>query len=556
MISWIQITFEKHTKAFLAFLLIVITIPFVFTIGAAPGIGRGERSITKREFFGYNLVSPADQRRISFDAQISIMLRVGQMININGAQLQNYAFQRAASLALADRYRLPQPTAAQRDKFLTSLRIFQNEQGQFDAVRYNQIRDDLRTKTEFSEADVARVLAEECRIERLGELLAGPGYVAPVEIVNRVALASTQWTLNVAVLDLAAYNPVAKPTDEILAKFYEDNKAGFEISERANVDYVTFRLADFTAADPLSDDDVVAFFEANKARFATPAADGKPAAEPTLATARPQVEAAMRAALAARRAAAAASDFAFELYEQSAAKKVTKDSADLDAIVAKYKGHRSTAPLFTRNAPPAGLPWTRQIVETAFTLDDARFYSDALPLGSDQIVLLWRETLPKYQPLLAEVRDQVLAAYTENEKGLALQRNGAAWKTALETKLAAGQKFDAAVATLSGVPANEIKSFGPFTRRQPAEGVPAPVLGSLERLAAGSVSDLLLDETHAYLVQVVEKKVPAIDANSPEYAQLGAALAANAANAARELALDELVQAELARTAPSTPEAE
>ena len=43
MISWIQITFEKHTKVFLAFLLIVITVPFVFTIGAAPGIGRGER---------------------------------------------------------------------------------------------------------------------------------------------------------------------------------------------------------------------------------------------------------------------------------------------------------------------------------------------------------------------------------------------------------------------------------------------------------------------------------------------------------------------------------
>lgn len=551
MISWIQITFEKHTKVFLAFLLIVITIPFVFTIGAAPGIGRGERTITKREFFGYNLVNPSDQRRISFDAQVSILLRVGYMMPMGGNQLQDFAFQRTAALSLADRYHIPQPTAAQRDKYLTSLRIFQNAQGQFDAVQYNNFRDQLKSQREITEADVARVAADEVRIQQLTELLSGPGYVAPIEVANLLSLASTQWTIRVASFDLATYNPVAAPSEEILAKYYEENEAAFVIEARANVDFVTFKTADFAQADALNDDEVVAFFEANKQRFAAPPADGKPAAEPTLATARPQVEAAMRAELASRRAATAASDFAYDLYEQ----KLPKASPVIDTLVAKYKGRRATAPLFTRAAPPAGLPWTEQIVKAAFLLDDSRYYSDALPLGSDQIVLLWRETLPKFQPELKEVHAEVLAAYIANEKTLALQRNGAVWKSAVEAKLAAGVKFEDAVAALAAAPKSEVKTYGPFTRRQPADGVPGPVAGALDRLAAGAVSDLLLDEKNGYLVQVAEKKAPTIDGTQAEYVQAGVQLSTQAASASRALALSELVQAELARTAPPEPKA-
>lgn len=549
MISWIQTTFEKHTKVFLAFLLFVITVPFVFTIGAAPGIGKGERSAQKREFFGYNLSSQGDTHRLNFDAQISIYLRAGYMMQLNGRQMQDYAFQRAANLALADRYHLPRPTAAQCEKFLTTLRLFQNEQGQFDASTYNRFRDQLKTSnTGFTEADVARVVGDECRIQRIGELLAGPGYVAPIEIANQLALASTKWTLSVAELDLATFAPSIRPTEEALAKHLEDNAAKFEIPDRANVDYVLFKAADFPANDQLKDDEVVAYFEANKERFATPATEaGKPATPAILALARPQVEAAMRAELTTRRAAKAASDFAYEIFD----KKIAKGSAVIDTLVTKYQGHRATAPLFTRNAPPAGLSWTRQIVDEAFRLDNTRFYSDALALGDDQLVLLWQEILPKFKPELKLVRDQVLADFTDTEKSRALMQSAPAWKAALEAKLAAGVKLDSAITSLLGAPKGEVKSYGPFTRRQPPEGLSPTIFGALERLSAGGLSDLLRDANKAYFVQVVERQTPVIDGNSPEYIQIAAAVAANSANATRSNALTELVDAELQRSAPA-----
>ena len=548
MISWIQITFEKHTKFFMAFLLLVITVPFVFTIGAAPGIGKGDHQAQNREFFGYNLSNQGDTRRISVDAQISILLHVGYMMPINGSQLQTFAFQRTASLALADRYNLPRPTTAQREKFLTSLRIFQNEQGQFDPSAYNRFRDQLKTNNaEFTEADVARVVEDECRIQRINDLLGGPGYISPLEIANQLTVVSTQWTLRVAELDLATYAPAIRPSEEALAKHFEDNVAKFEIPERVNVDYVTFKAADFATTEALSDDDVVAYFEANKDRFATPAEDpAKPATPAVLATARPRVEAAMRAEAAGRSAAKNASDFAYEIFDQ----KIAKDSPAIDALVAKYHGQRATAPLFTRQGPPAGLPWTRQIVAEAFRLDDTRFFSDALSLGDDQLVLLWRETFPKFKPELSVVRDQVLADFVDAEKSRALMQNAPAWKAALDAKLAAGVKLEDALASLLGAPKAEVKNFGPFTLRQPPEGISRTIGENLERLPASGVSDLLRDDKKAYFVQVVERKAPAIDPSAPEYAQVAAAAAASSANTARSSALGELVEAELQRSSP------
>src|SRR5687768_8865816 len=54
MISWIQRYFQHHFKVIFAVLLGLIIISFVFTIGAAPGIGQAERQVVDRYFFGYN----------------------------------------------------------------------------------------------------------------------------------------------------------------------------------------------------------------------------------------------------------------------------------------------------------------------------------------------------------------------------------------------------------------------------------------------------------------------------------------------------------------------
>jgi len=48
MISWIQKYFQHHFRVIFAVLLGVVIIAFVFTIGAAPGIGGAERAMVDR----------------------------------------------------------------------------------------------------------------------------------------------------------------------------------------------------------------------------------------------------------------------------------------------------------------------------------------------------------------------------------------------------------------------------------------------------------------------------------------------------------------------------
>ena len=68
MISWIQRYFQSHFKVIFAVLLGVLIISFVFTIGAAPGIGRADRQVVEQHFFGYNLGLQTDQQRLMGDA--------------------------------------------------------------------------------------------------------------------------------------------------------------------------------------------------------------------------------------------------------------------------------------------------------------------------------------------------------------------------------------------------------------------------------------------------------------------------------------------------------
>ena len=142
-----------------AVLLGLIIISFVFTIGAAPGIGQAERASLKREFFGYNLGSTVDQERLMGDAGLSANLQMGAFGNLEAEQIQNYAFQRAASLHLADAWHLPPATDAELQKQIEGLRMFAGQDGQFDPKAYATFRDNLKTNPRgVNEADIARVI--------------------------------------------------------------------------------------------------------------------------------------------------------------------------------------------------------------------------------------------------------------------------------------------------------------------------------------------------------------------------------------------------------------
>jgi peptidyl-prolyl cis-trans isomerase D len=558
MISWIQKYFQHHFRTIFAVMLVIMVVPLVWVFNASSGLGHGDRRVVDRYFFDYNLSLPEDQRRLFGDAQLSAQLQLGALGGIAAEQIQDYAFQRAAALHLADEWHVPAATQAEIADAVKNLRMFAGQNGQFDAKAYNNFRDSLKTNPRgMAEGDIARVLGDDVRADKVNKLLAGPGYVLPGDVKNQLLRADTSWTIATATADYASFKVDVKPTDADLTKFFEENAFRYEVPPRVNVTYADFPAANYLPGVTVTDADVRAFYDENPARFPKPAAatpapatpTPAPAADPNadFAAVRPQVEAALKLDRAQKLAAKAASDFALALFES----KVTNSTA-LDAFLASRKVQLKPLAPFTREAGPAELGGSPEVAAEAFKLNEKRFASDAIATPTGAVVLFWKETQPARKPLFAEVRAKVSADYIEGEKRKRFIELGRTIKSQLEARLKAGDTFEKAAATVSsnaGVKLEE-KNVPAFTLRDRPQDLDPSVTGMLDRLDKGQISDMSVNADKGIFVYVADKKAPDLTESNPRYVETRTQLATYTARMSSSAYIAELVEKELKRSEP------
>jgi peptidyl-prolyl cis-trans isomerase D len=520
MISWIQRYFQKHFRLVFLMILIAVAVPMVFIYSASGASDhRGAGKLLERPFFGHNLGNAEEARRIFSDATWSVRLKAGYDA-FQSDQLQQYALQRVAGLALADQLGLPEPTPEQVAKAVPTLRLFQNEQGQFDQSRYTQFGDSLKTRTDFTAADVTRVIRDDLRFEALSKLIGGPGYVLPHDIKQQLILADSTWTAQVATLDYAAFNPAINPSEDALKKFAEENSFRYDVPARPRLSIVEFKGSEFLPPTAPTEAELRAFYNANPARFPAPAeADKKDdkkdpkAPVDNFPKVRAQVEAAIKEAVGARGASKAANDLATAIYDR----KLAANSPELTAFLAEQRHPAKALPPFAPDNPPANMPWLANYAEEISRLSKDRHFSDPLPTNDGFAILLWNESLPAYKPLFNEIRDRVLADYKESEKRKLFIARGQALRTQLQ---AAAKTSPANFATVAANEKLEVKSYANFTLRQPPQDMPYQAISALQGLSAGDVSEMAADAQKGYLVFAQDKKLPDLTPSNPRYVEL------------------------------------
>jgi len=559
MISWIQRYFQHHLRVIFAVLLVIIIVSFVFTIGAAPGIGSGENRSYDRHFFDYNLSHQEDQQRLMNDASLSASLQVGSFGGLQPEQIQNYAFQRAATLHLAKQWRIPAATTAEVTEMIKTLRMFAGQDGQFDPKAYATFRDTLKANPRgATEADIARVIGDDVRAQKVNKLLSGPGYVLPIDVKNQLTQADSSWTLATATTDYTAFAPALQPTDAELTKFFEESIFRYEIQPRLVATYLDFPTINYIGNVTLTESDVRAFYDANPARFAKPAE--KPAADATTpvipkpadpaadyAAARPQVEAALKLERAQRLSVKAASDLALALYEG----KVHNEAQQATFLASRQLTPKPLVP-FTRESPPVELGGSAALANEAFKMNAERPYSEALPTPTGAVVLFWKETQPARKPLLTEVRDKVSADYLDNEKRKRFVELGKMIKSQLETRLKAGETFEkaaGAVASANNVKL-ETKTIPAFTLRSRPQDIDYSILGTLERLEKGQVSEMVMAQDKGVFVYAMDKQLPELSETNPRYLETKTQLASYTARMGGSAYVAELVEQELKKSEP------
>lgn len=555
MISWIQTYFQKHFRAVFAVLLFLMIASLVAIYNPASGVGRASQRTLERPFFGHNLGNESEVNGLRGDAVRSAQLN--GMFQANEPQLEQYMLFRTASLALADQLHLPSPTEKEVAAHIATLVVFKDPQGNFDQKRYSAFADSLKTNPQFTTADANRVLRDDTRLAALGDLMAGPGYVLPIEVRNLLTGADTKWNLEVATWDYASFNPDIPVSDDVLKKFYDENTFRYEVGPRIKLNAVEFKAAEFAPPGAPGEEQLRAYYNANRSRFPAPAEPAKPDAKsPNLAVdaakpaaddfpkVRAQVEAALRQEAGQRAALKAASDFTVALYES----KTPANSPALASFVAAQK--RAATPLapLSLEAPSADQAWLAGYAEQIERLGQDRYFSDPLPAPNGSVVvLLWSETLPGYKPMLPEVREKVAADYRTEEKRKRFLDQGRVLRSRLAAAVKAGTPFAQAAAAEK----LEVKSFANLTAQNPAQDFPREALNALQNLDTNQVSDLVAAAEKGYFVHATQRQLPDLTPANPRYAQISAQLAAYNSGLNQRTMIAEAVEAELKKSAPA-----
>lgn len=541
MISAIQTKLQKHNKVVFFVLLAVIIVAFVFTIGAAPGLG-GDQRTARQDFFGYNLQSDRDMREISRLGTISYRIEHDQHPS-DHQRFENFLVERIALLGLADELRIPAPNADQFRDFVSRRPAFQNEQGQFDRNKFEFFIDDVEADPLISSGDVSLIVEQDFRIERARKLLSGPGYILPTEVRLELERTKTLWSLDFATFDLSTFDPEIEISDEDLESFFEENDFRYERSPRIDFAYAHFDRTKFLdRVGEHSESELEEHFRRNRDRFTPP----EPAEEPeegeeaedqevTLADVRDQVEEDLSLRKARRLAGHEAADFAYALFREG----VLPGEDAFDELLETHRGELRDAPPSNRENFPQELNFPQDVQQWVFRLSEDRRFSDPLEVNNNYVVLLYEETLPAYIPEIAEIRDRVESDYRSEERRRLLSEKGEEIRTAINNQLKEGASFLEA-AEAEGL---ETESLEPFALTPPfPPELPQQLIGRLDDFRKGEVSPMTSVQNSGYFIFVRDKEVPEIDRTGEEFVQTEDRIRMFSTMSGQQMVLQEFIQ--------------
>jgi hypothetical protein len=281
MISFINRILEKGGSWIMSILLAVIVVAFVFTIGAAPGLTQKEKGLGETDYYGVDFSPNSKERReLAERAEIQATMQMGQFLNnpqfsrfvpqLIGQQTQRNALENLPLSQLAEKLGIPEASKEELQTFITEQSLFQDtpagppqgKQGKYSPEKYSSFIDQLRASG--SESQFQTAVEEAILVEKLRDILNGPGTALPFEAVAKIRSDKTQWGMDLVTLERKkGAKQSANPEEEELKTLYTETKSEYASEEKRKVSYLVFK-AEYThpTNEQLSD-----YYEKHSARF-------------------------------------------------------------------------------------------------------------------------------------------------------------------------------------------------------------------------------------------------------------------------------------------------
>ncbi len=530
MISWLQTNLQKHFRYLFIVLLVVVIVAFVFTIGAAPGIGDGRQGNANVSFFENDMSTETLQRAFFNEAYYSALLSGAPL---SQEQLSQYAFNRASAIHIANQHNIPGPNADQLTEHIRELGMFQGPDQTFNPEAYARFRDEIRLSGQITEGDLSRIMADDYRANKVFEALSEPGFVLESEVIEDLARDETLWSVNVATYDYADFEPEIEATLEQLEAFFAENNVRYTAPARRVISFVELRALDLMNDVEFIEDDLKNYHARNGSRYtktvpAPEPAEGEEPAEPTVEPAtfeesKDQVEFDYKLEKARELGQSKAENLGLALVEadNTVGTGANLSIEQIESIVEKQNLELKETTPFARNERPLGLNWSQNLIALSFQLNETRIYSQPVIEGDSTFILFLEKETSEFVPNFKTVEPRVREDFAAEET-LRLRDTHA-------DELAAKLQEAGADAFTSVAEENEfsVATFEDFKRRDTVEGLDPSLVFFIAELEAGEVSEATIRADKGYVVQVTKKDVPEITPDNEEFETRIAALKDN-----------------------------
>ena len=547
MISWIQHHLIRHGRWLFLFLLAIIIVAFVFTIGATPGCTTDSSGYEENLFYGIDLNSPRESEVIAEKVLLSAILN-GQEIR-SDEQFQNQLTSRIALLHLAEEIGVPSPSQETLSNYITTKATFRGDDGEFSADSYTKFVDSIESNPLTSQGLVIVVLEEDYRINQIGSVLSGPGYTLPSEAIAQTQRNATELNLAIAELKYADFIPEIALEETALREYYDANTLRYEIPERIKASYVFFDLEGYVGKVPkpseaelqehfISQQDVfVADYASTKSKPTEPdvGSEAEMPKEPDSVTFSDVREAVTQSYLIeqeTRMANEAAQSFAYTLYRD----EIKRDSAAFKALLKKENlSLTKIEPYTIAGASQRALP--SEFLESAFKLGGNRYYSDAYAVNGGYAVLLYEGRIAPEIPEYEAIQSELTNDYKTDEKRRLFNEKGQSLQAELKAKIVQGIDFTEAAEALGLGTA----SFETFSVQEAPRELNRSALQLAHGMQSGEVSPMLTSDGTGIFVYLANKTVPEIARENEELKQAEDFLARYAAYTSGSSFANELV---------------
>lgn len=520
MISWIQHHLIRHGRWIFLSLLALIIVAFVFTIGNTPGCTTDRSGYKENLFYGIDLNSPRERDLIIQKVQLSAYLN-GQQIS-SDEQFESQLTSRIALLNLADELGVPAPSQETLADYITTKAAFRSADGEFSADAYTSFVDNIESNPRTEQGLVLLVLEEDYRMNQIGSVLAGPGYLLPSEALAQTQRNRTEFTLATAELDYASFAPEIASDEATLLEYFEANKLRYQIPERIQASYVFFDQTNFAADVPeATEAELREHFITNRTQFvadfkaAQAATEGEATEENaetsvTFEDVRDAVAQSYLGEQETRIANEAAQSFAYKLYRD----QIKRDSAAFNELLNKSNANLIKIEPYTL-AGASQRALSTELLESAFQLGGNRYYSDAYAIDGGFAVLIYEGRIAPEIPEFASVQAEVAADYQAEQKRRLFNEKGVSLQAALEAKLTEGSKFIDAAEELG----LKTQAFDTFSAQDAPRELNRSALQQAQGMQSGEISPMLTSGGTGIFVYVENKELPEIASDDEDLTQ-------------------------------------